>query len=121
MANAGPGTNGSQFFITHGPTNWLDGKHSVFGKTIQGQDVVDAIAQGDKIETLSIIRKGEEILFLPSRKTSKVKSIVTFDGEVDEAFDVPLTPQMMAEDGFHPGPNAYHLLGNKVAAQILHR
>ena len=59
MANAGPGTNGSQFFITHGPTDWLNGKHSVFGKTIQGQDIVDAIEQGDKIETLKIIRKGD--------------------------------------------------------------
>lgn len=58
MANAGPGTNGSQFFITHGPTNWLDGKHSVFGKTVAGQEIIDAIEQGDKIEALEIIRKG---------------------------------------------------------------
>ena len=58
MANAGPGTNGSQFFITHTATPWLDRKHTVFGYVEQGQEVVDAIAQDDRIEKLEIIRKG---------------------------------------------------------------
>lgn len=54
MANAGPGTNGSQFFVTHGATDWLDGKHTVFGKVASGQDVVDKIAGGDKMDRVEI-------------------------------------------------------------------
>ncbi len=59
MANSGPGTNGSQFFITHTETPWLDGKHSVFGHVTEGQNVVDSIEQGDEIKNIRIIRVGE--------------------------------------------------------------
>lgn len=60
MANSGPASNGSQFYITHVPTSWLDGKHTVFGHVIEGQDIVDAVAQGDALESVEIIRVGEE-------------------------------------------------------------
>lgn len=59
MANSGPGTNGSQFFITHKETSWLDGKHTVFGNVIQGQKIVDTIAKGDYIKTVEIIKVGK--------------------------------------------------------------
>ncbi|MCF7560292.1 peptidylprolyl isomerase [Sabulilitoribacter multivorans] len=75
MANAGPGTNGSQFFITHIETPWLDNNHTVFGKVEHGQEVVDAIEQGDKIETLEIVRVGSE-----AESFNAIEAFRTFEG-----------------------------------------
>lgn len=75
MANAGPGTNGSQFFITHVETSWLDNKHTVFGHVVEGQEVVDAIAQDDKMEKVEIIRVGAE-----AEKWNAVEAFRTFEG-----------------------------------------
>lgn len=61
MANRGPRTNGSQFFITHVPTDWLDGKHTVFGEVTKGQDVVNSIKQGDKITGIEVLDSTDEL------------------------------------------------------------
>ena len=60
MANSGANTNGSQFFITHVPTDWLNYKHTIFGEVLEGQNVVDSVAQGDTIKSLTIVRQGKD-------------------------------------------------------------
>jgi len=70
MANAGPGTNGSQFFITHVKTDWLSGKHTIFGQVVTGQDVVNAVTQGDTIDKVTIVRQGASAeAFQPTKAT----------------------------------------------------
>ena len=75
MANSGPGSNGSQFFITHVATPWLDDKHTVFGHVVEGQSVVDSITQGDIIDSMEIIRQGDD-----AKKWNAVEAFRTFEG-----------------------------------------
>jgi peptidyl-prolyl cis-trans isomerase B (cyclophilin B) len=70
MANAGPNTNGSQFFITHVATPWLDGKHTVFGKVVDGLDAVDAVKQGDAIKSVKIEGVAEAVLAAKADRVS---------------------------------------------------
>ena len=79
MANAGPGTNGSQFFITHNETPWLDGKHTVFGFVEEGQEVVDAVAQNDEIKSVTIERVGEAAM-----SWNAVEAFRAFEGSREE-------------------------------------
>lgn len=96
MANAGPGTNGSQFFITHVATPWLNDKHTIFGHVVEGQSVVNAIAQGDTMYTVRIVRvgkaakeynavnafvNGEEILKKKQEEAAKA-ALAAWDGKV---------------------------------------
>jgi peptidyl-prolyl cis-trans isomerase B (cyclophilin B) len=76
MANSGPGTNGSQFFITHVPTPWLDGKHSVFGAVTKGQEVVDAVQQGDKINSIEVLDPTDELFTAQAANLQKWNAVL---------------------------------------------
>jgi len=113
MANAGPGTNGSQFFITHVPTNWLDGKHTVFGHVIEGQDVVDAVAGDDALESIEIIRVGEE-----AQKWNAVEAFRTFEGSREKRI---AEQKKMAEEALEKLASGFQKTESGLRYQIIQR
>jgi len=76
MANRGPRTNGSQFFVTHVPTPWLDGKHTIFGEVTKGQDVVNAVKQGDKITAIEVLDSTDELFAQEADRIAKWNTVL---------------------------------------------
>ena len=98
MANSGPATNGSQFFITHKETPWLDGKHTVFGHVIQGQDVVNAITQDDLMTTVKIIRVGKDAKKWDASKAFMTNYNKLMAGELARAEELKKIAAMTEEE-----------------------
>jgi peptidyl-prolyl cis-trans isomerase B (cyclophilin B) len=110
MANAGPNTNGSQFFITHIKTDWLDGKHTVFGKVVEGIEVVDAVKQGDGIKSVKIEGDADAALAAKADRVAEWNKIRVAHARI--AFACARCEVIASRDpapvGTHPCANIFH-------------